>query len=84
MDGPRDSHTEWSKSEREKHISYNITYIWDLEKWYRWIYSQSRKRDTDIEKKHMDTKGVKEGWNELGDRGWHKFTTDTMYITVYW
>ena len=31
----------------------------------------------------MDTKGVKEGWNDLGDKGWHKFTTDTMYITVY-
>ena len=30
---------------------------------------QKEKRDTDIEKKHLDTKGVKGGWNELGDRG---------------
>ena len=27
-------HTEWSKSEREKQISYINTYIWNLEKWY--------------------------------------------------
>ena len=24
----------------------------NLEKWYRWSHLQSRKRDTDIEKKH--------------------------------
>ena len=24
-----------SKSEREKQISYNIAYMWNLEKWYR-------------------------------------------------
>ena len=30
MDGTRDSHPEWSKSEREKQIPYNITYIWNL------------------------------------------------------
>ena len=27
MDGPRDCHTEWSKSDRERQISYDITYI---------------------------------------------------------
>ena len=26
----RDSHTKWSKSERERWIPYNITYIWNL------------------------------------------------------
>ena len=30
MDGTRDSHTEWSKSERERQIPYDITYIWNL------------------------------------------------------
>ena len=33
MDGPRDYHTEWSKSEREKQVSYINTFIWNLEKW---------------------------------------------------
>ena len=31
--------------------------MWNLEKWYRWIYLQSRNRDTGIENKRMDTKG---------------------------
>ena len=30
MDGPRDYHTEWSKSKREWQILYDITYIWHL------------------------------------------------------
>ena len=30
MDGPRDYHTEWSKSERERQIPYDIIYMWNL------------------------------------------------------
>ena len=30
MDGPRDYHTKWNKSEREKQMSYDITYMWNL------------------------------------------------------
>ena len=47
VDGPRDCHTKWSKSEREKQM-YIHTYMWNLEKWYRWTNLQSRNRDTDI------------------------------------
>ena len=79
VDGPRDCHTEWSKSEREKQISYIIAYMWNLEKWHRWTYLQSRNRDTDVENKRMDTKGGREGWDELGDGDWHIYTT--MYKT---
>ena len=32
VNGPRDCHTEWSKSEREKEISYIKAYMWNLEK----------------------------------------------------
>ena len=32
VDGPRDCHTKWSKSEREKQILYANTYIQNLEK----------------------------------------------------
>ena len=39
--------------------------MWNLGKWYRWTYLQSRNTDTDIEKKSMDTKG--EGG---GGRNW--------------
>ena len=64
VDGSRDHHTEWNKSEREKQTSNINTYMWNLQKWYRWTYFQSRNRDTDV---------------KLGDWDWHIYTTDTMY-----
>ena len=30
MDATRDYHTKWSKSERERQIPYDITYVWNL------------------------------------------------------
>ena len=30
MDGTRDYHTKWSKSDRERQIPYDITYMWNL------------------------------------------------------
>ena len=30
MDGPRDGHTRWCKSDRERQISYEITNMWNL------------------------------------------------------
>ena len=30
MDKPRDYHTKWSKSERGRQISYDITYMWNV------------------------------------------------------
>ena len=30
MDGPRDCHSEWSKSDWGRQIPYDITYIWNL------------------------------------------------------
>ena len=35
-DEPRVCHTGWSKSEREKQISYINAYIWNLEGLYGW------------------------------------------------
>ena len=32
MDGPRDCHTEWSKSDREGEISYDISHMWNLKR----------------------------------------------------
>ena len=38
MGGPRDCHTEWSKSERERQIPV-ISLIYRIEKkWYKWTY----------------------------------------------
>ena len=41
-----DCHTEWSKSERVKQISYINASMWNLEKWRKWSYLQSRNRNT--------------------------------------
>ena len=30
MDGSRDYHTKWGRSEREGQIPYDITYMWNL------------------------------------------------------
>ena len=65
-DGPRQCYTEWSKSEREKQISYNNAYMWTLEKRYRWSHLQSRNRDIDLENKCMDTKGGRGGEGGIG------------------
>lgn len=35
--------------------------MWNLEEWYRWIYLQSRNRDTDVENKCTDTKAGEKG-----------------------
>ena len=32
VDGPGVCHTEWSKPDREKQISYDITYMWHIKK----------------------------------------------------
>ena len=32
MDGLRDYHTKWSKSDRERQISCDIAYMWNLKK----------------------------------------------------
>ena len=32
MDGTRDDHTKSSKSERERQIPYDVTYMWNLKK----------------------------------------------------
>ena len=32
MDGPRDCYTKWSKSDRERQISYDMAYMWNLKK----------------------------------------------------
>ena len=55
------------KSEREKQILYINAYMWNLEKWYRSSYLQSRNKDTDVENKRMDTKVGRGRWDELGD-----------------
>ena len=64
-DEPRVCHTKWSKSEREKQMSYVNAYIWNLENWYWWTYLHGSNRDTDVEDGLVDTVGEKRGWDKL-------------------
>ena len=60
VDGPRECHTEWSKSEKSEYrILMHICGI--QENGINESILQSRNRDTDIENKHMNTKRGR-GW----------------------
>ena len=48
--GPRNNHTKWSKSERQRQISWYHLYV-DYKEQYKWIYLQNRNRLIDIENK---------------------------------
>ena len=50
--------------------------MWNLKKWYRLSYLQTRNRDTDIESKHLDTKG-----GEVGGMNW-EFGTDIYVLPI--
>ena len=51
VDGPRDCQTEWSKSDRERQITYDIAYMRNLKKWHKWTYLPNRNRVTDVGEK---------------------------------
>ena len=55
MDGLRDYNTEWNKSDREGQISYGISYMWNLKKWYKWTLFQ-----TDFKNKLLVFKGERQ------------------------
>ena len=74
MDGPRDCHTEQSKSDREQQTPNDIAYMWNLKKGYKWTYLQNRNRFTDVENKPTVIEG-KGGRDKLGDWDWHIHTT---------
>ena len=61
VDESRAYYTEWSKSEREKQISYINAYIWNLEGWNWWTFLQGNKGDADIKNNLVDTVGEEEG-----------------------
>ena len=52
LDGPRDGHTERSKSDREGEMSHDFPYMWDRKEIIQ-VNLQNRKRLTDLENKLM-------------------------------
>ena len=55
--GPRDCHKNYVSQKGKNKLLLNTAYMWNLEKQYSWIYSQSKNKDTDVENKLQDTKG---------------------------
>ena len=64
MDGPREYHTKWRKSDRDRQILYDITYMWNLKN----DTSESiYKRDSQTQKTNLlVTKGERAGRDKLG------------------
>ena len=56
MDATRDYHTKWSKSERERQIQYDSTYMWDLK--YD-TNEHMQETETDVEIRPEVAKGEK-------------------------
>ena len=77
MDRPTDCHTEWSKSDRKRQISYDITYMWNLKKkkmvqmnlFTKQKYSHRYRKQT---YSHQVGKGRRD---KLGDWDRHIYTT---------
>ena len=64
MDGPRDDHAEWSKSDRETQTLY-IIYVWNLKNsTNELIYKTDRL--TDVANKVMVSKGKRRSRDKLG------------------
>ena len=66
IDGPGDCHPKWRKSEKERQIQYDITYIWNLthdtnEHIYKTV------TDSDLEERLVVVKGRGEDGLEIWD-----------------
>ena len=77
MDGPKDYHTKWSKSEKDKFHMISLICGILKKKWYKWTYLQNRMTVTELENELMVTKG--DGWGSGID--W-EFGID-MYTLLY-
>ena len=70
VDGSRAYYTEWSKSGRDKQISSINTYMWNLERWYWWIYLQGSSGDPGIENRLLDVGNRKERVRLMEKAAW--------------
>ena len=68
-------HTEWSKSDRERQISYDIAYMWNLKKMVQMNLFTKQKYSHRCRKQTYVYQGGKGGRDKLGDWYWHVHTT---------
>jgi len=48
---------KWSWKNQKEKSKYYISYMWNVEKWYRWTYLQSRHWDIDIQSGYLGARG---------------------------
>ena len=75
MDERRDCHSEWSKSDRDRQISYNIAYMWNLTKEGIDELIYKTRIELQMEKTNLWLPGCKQGTENVADWGWHINTT---------
>ena len=66
MNGPGDYHTKWSKSDRERQISYDIAYIWNLKKMMQTNLFTKQKQTDRLREWSYGYGGKGGGWDRLG------------------
>ena len=87
VDGSENCHTEWSRSERKNQILHINAYMWNLEKWYRWSYLQSRNRRHRCRKQVVTkAEGREMGWTGRLElmyiRYWH-YVQNRQLMRIY-
>ena len=80
MDTTRDYHTKQSKSERERPIPSDITYMWNLKIQYKSTYLQNKTRLPDIENR----RGVAKGEGGKGGKEWEFRISRGKLLYIGW
>ena len=62
MDRPRDCHMEWSKSDREGEILYDIPYMWNLKRNDTNEITSKTERDSQTQRMNLWLLGWRDGW----------------------
>ena len=76
MDGPRDCYAEWSKSDTKRQILYDVTYMQNQLKVYKYFYLFIYHKYTHgCRKQTYGCQGNQVGKEILGDLDWHIHTT---------
>ena len=70
LDGPRDYHIKWSKSDRERQIPHDVIYMWNLKHdTNEFVYETNRLRDIENKLYHREMGVGKDKIRSLGLSG---------------
>ena len=80
MDVPRDYHTKRRKSERERQIPYDVTYMWNLKDDTMEPIYETETESTDIENRLVVAKGEEIG----GGMEWEVGVSKHKLLCIEW